>query len=243
MNGKYMRLFSSKNKIDFIIAAICFLILLPIFFGTLFLHYHGLYRDGLNGSPSLDGCLSLFLTSFLVGIPFFVALIIRLIIRLKKDQVNLSVARFVLGVLLLIAPPLVCIASLEVAIRIEPGCVRFSKGFRDRIDSRCTPEEIRAWAQPILEKSTGKYIHYELTGDRVPHFVRKIYPNSSLGERARIFIDNGIIKVYWGSPLPGHWGLAICPKDMVHEEDFIEEKAEKTFYLKWKQGIYIWYGD
>jgi hypothetical protein len=47
--------------------------------------------------------------------------------------------------------------------------------------------------------------------------------------------------MFWGSPLPGHWGLAIGPESMVREEGLIDDDGETVCNFKWKPGIYVWH--
>ncbi len=160
---------------------------------------------------------------------------------MRKDRTSVSFARLLLGMGFLVAPPWVCAAAIVLPMPREPGMVRFSKGFRDRIDRRCSPEEIRLWAESFLENNTGDDDHYELAGDRIPPFVKEIYPKSLFGKRVRVSVEDGIVKLWWGSPLPGHWGLYVGPQDMVCEEGLIHNGEQAVCFFKWKPGICIWY--
>jgi hypothetical protein len=235
----------SKYKVDYILVGLGLLMLLLLLVTELGLYRYGSYWEGRGFLPQGGWFLLLGLSS-LTGVPFLIIFGIRLCARIKKDPIIASVARIVLGISLLVAPWRVYFAGLELATSLpmpqEPGMVRFAKGFRDRIDKRCDPEEIRVWAKPYLE-AAGKHADYyvELKGKRVPHFVKKIYPISPLGRSARVIVRDGTVKMLWGSPLPGHWGLVIGPRDMVREEGMGHDGTESVCYFKWKQGIYIWH--
>jgi len=242
-----MKTYLSKYKEDIVLIGLGLLTLLLLFVMELGLYRYGSYWEGRGFLPHGGWFLLLGLCSF-IGIPFLIVFAIRLFTRIKKDPIIASVLRVIFGVGLLIAPSPVYFAGLATVTALpmpsEPGMVRFAKGFRDRVDRRCSPEEIRTWAETFLG-TRGKHDYYyvELKGKRIPRFVKKIYPISPLGRFVRVKVSDDIVKMCWGSPLPGHWGLAIAPRDMVREEGMGHDGTEKVCYFKWKQGIYIWHSE
>ena len=235
-----------KYKVDAIVTGIGLATLLFLFGAGLWLFWYSSYWEGLGVIPF--GSWLLFLrNSFFVGLPFLAVFIIRMIFRVRKDRAVVSLVRLLLGVALLVGAPLVSFVGLLTAgilpMPREPGMVQFAKGFRDRIDRRCSPEEVRAWAESFTREKTGDADYYELTGDQIPYFIKKIYPTDSFGRYVRVSVRDGVVEVFWGSPLPGHWGLAIGPQDMVRKEGMGQNETEDVCFFKWKPGIYIWHSE
>jgi hypothetical protein len=208
-----MKTFVSRYKVDIVLIGLGLLILLLFFVTELGLYRYGSYWEGRGFLPQGGWFLLLGLNGF-IGVPFLIVFAIRLFTRIRKDPIIASIVRVVLGIGMFVTPWKVYFAGLALATALpmpqEPGMVRFAKGFRDRIDKRCDPEQIRAWAKPYLEEAgKGADYYVELKGKRIPRFVKKIYPISPLGRSVRVIVRDGVVKILWGSPLPGHWGWAM----------------------------------
>jgi len=241
-----VKTYSGKYKIDLILVGVGLATLLFLFVAELWLYWYGGYWEGLDVIP-FGSWLWLLPNSFFAGLPLLAAFVIRMLVRVRKDRAVVSLTRLLLGVGLLVGAPLVCFVGLLIGgvlpMPREPGMVRFAKGFRDRIDRKCSPEEIRAWAESFVEERGEDADCYELKGDQIPCFVKKIYPTSHFGRFVRVSVKDGVVEVFWGSPLPGHWGLAIGPQDMWRPEGMGQNETEDMCFFKWKPGIYIWHSE
>ena len=204
-----MRTYPSKYKVGLAIVCIGLVAMLSLFAAELWLFRYAAYREGRGFVPH-GGWFFLVPLSHFIGLPFLIAFGIRLFTRITKDPVVASFARILLGIGLVVAPSPVCLAGLMTAALLpmprESGMVRFSKGFRDRIDRRCSPKEIGDWAESILKEHGQDWVAFTLPKDRIPRFVKKIYPISSLRRYVRGSVKDGVVEVFWGSPLPGYLG-------------------------------------
>jgi len=240
-----MKAFLAKYKVDLYLIGFSLFAFLLLFFVELWFATYGSYWEGRGQLPRGSWFLLLGLSVF-AGIPFCAIFIIRLLLMIKKDRAGLSVVRLLLGVGCLFAPPLASTAGLVSAILLsdEPGCVRFLEGFRDRIESACSLEEVRAWAQVFLDSREDKVSEYGSNLKEIPVFINKIDLQNEISQHVHVSINNGIIDLCCaGSALTGHFGLLIGPSDFIREEGFTEYNGQQVYFLNWKPGIYVWYSE
>lgn len=239
-----MRKWLRRYRADFIIACIGLGAMLLLFGLEIWLYRYSSYWEGRGYVPH-GGWFFLVALSPVIGLPFLVVFGIRLFSRIKKDSAVASLARILLGIGFVVAPSPVCFGGLATATSLtmpqESGMVRFSKGFRDRIDKRCSPEEVRGWVESFLKEHGQDWATFTLPENQIPGFVKKIYPISPLQKYVRGSIEDGVVEVFWGSPLPGHWGLVVGPQGMMREEGLHDDEGETVCFLKWKAGIYVWH--
>jgi len=239
-----MRKWPRRYRADLIIACIGLLAMLLLFGAEIWLYRYASYWEGRGYVPH-GAWFFLVPVSYFLGVPFLIAFGVRLLIRIREDPVGASFARLLSGIALTVAPSPICSAGLDAATSLpmphEAGIVRFARGFRDRIDKRCGPEEVRDWAESILKEHGPRSVTFTLPEDRIPRFIKKIYPTGPLREHVRGSTKDGVVEVFWGSPLPGHWGLAIGPESMVREEGLSHDEGEDICRFRWKPGIYIWH--
>lgn len=240
-----MKAFLAKYKIDIFLTGISFILLTILYFVVFRIIDLYWYWEG-RGYFSRGSWFTIFGLSFFAGIPFFIIFVVHMSLRIQKDRRFISVIRVFMGLLFLIFPFLLFYPMfvLEKHLSLEPGSVLFSRGFRDRIESKCSVEELRTWAQTFLENREKSGEEHEIYYKEVPPFIKKLDTQNEITQHMHISVTNGIIDICCGgSPLSGHFGILIGPSDYVHEEGFTNDGGQDIYYLEWKPGIYIWYSE
>lgn len=232
-----------KLKIDIYLFSIGFLFLLILsFIVSWILANYCIYWEGL-GYLQRGSFLLFQVRSYIAGIPLCIIFIIRMILRFQKDQVLISILRLILGLSFLIYPVIMNTAGFFLIFHLsqEDGCVQFSRGFRDRIESYCSVEEVRAWAQAFLDSRENSGDEYGSSLKEVPPFINRIDLQNEIAQQIYVSVVDGIINLSCGgSALSGHFGIIIGPSDYVREEGYIKD-GPWIYYLKWKPGIYVYY--
>jgi hypothetical protein len=121
----------------------------------------------------------------------------------------------------------------------EPGYIKRTEKFADRVKSTVNPDELQAWATNLLIASPNADPRTPITVKEadIPPFIRAISTN----QVPDVEISGGkdgfrkSVTVWYGSGF-GHWGLEIGFPTLVLTN------SETHYFVQWKPGIYFWSG-
>ena len=183
------------------------------------------YVAGRRGTPFSIGGLPGQVAPILISLFCLASLVLLLVIALiKRRPAAKTVSVLTLSFLIFV-----------LSFAVVPMKV-FRAGFRQRIKSTVSPDELRALARLCHEKMP---LHGRLPGPEKMSLWNEqehrplwnvLLGATSLGKldpSLTIFNNTDTIEIAWGGALAGHWGLIIQPDDKTEPGDVAE--GIKTF--------------
>jgi hypothetical protein len=181
-------------------------ILCVVIAGSILSVYAINYLEGLKGSPLTLGAFPAAIVPLLIGLLCLASLVITMLVALIKRRDRSGVLLFgALGFLLFLLPFVVTQATV------------FQAGFRARIKSKVTPEEIYQIADAVQKilpegdklpgpgKSSLWSEEYRARWDFLVRKTKidKLDPWMVISKHSRSVV------ISWGGALAGHWGIII----------------------------------
>lgn len=209
------------------------------------------YYDGLNDT---DYSFRLFFVPIVYSyilLAYIAILVVRLIFwqYYFTDKRSLRIARMVTIVLMLICNP---VTAVMIPLGL-PGYKPFTEGFYQRMQDRLDVQAIRTWMEG-LEANVFHGDYYDVLFPMEERTLPFPVPQeiSMLGEELhylRLYMENSErrLRIEWGGPLVGRWGVVIGPKDMAipPTEDVSYDEHGLRFIgeyrLRLEEGVYVWH--
>lgn len=125
---------------------------------------------------------------------------------------------------------------LAVASGCEPGYVKNTARFADRVKSVVNPDELQAWATNRIGQTR---VAVGTTGDikqaDIPQALRGLYEFPPDADISAPEGSTPYVTIWYGSG-HGHWGL------YVGDPTLVKSSSQTHYIVPWKAGIYFWNG-
>jgi hypothetical protein len=128
---------------------------------------------------------------------------------------------------------------LTCVVGCEPGYIKKTQKFADRVKSVVNPDELQTWATNLIARTPTPPVHNQniayLKEADIPQYLRAIDKEQMPDVYVSNWGDSVVVEIWFGGGF-GHWGLFVGPSGWT-------QKSSETHYLvEWKPGIYFWSG-